>query len=273
MQSIQPPELLRALLAVKPHERARNLTSGDKVPETVQRIRQRLDAVFEDAIFHGRATANPAAAIRRKLTEGTPARKRGAFKALPYREAQAFMTRLRAAEGTAARCLELAILTASRTSEVLFAEWSEFDFQEGTFTLPAGRMKAGEPHTVFLPQRAIDIVKAQVGQHPRWVFPSTMKGCEDKPMSNMAMLAVLDRLGVRDKTTVHGLCRATFSTWANETGATRPDVIEACLAHEEGNKVRAAYNRATFNLERKTLLVAWAEFLSHSAQVIPLRAA
>ena len=183
---IKAPELLRALLAVKPHEKARNLTSGDKVPETVQRIRQRLDAVFEDAIFHGRATANPAAAVKRKLTEGAPLRVRGQFKALPYRDAPAFMARLRAAPGTAARCLELAVLTASRTAEALLAQWGEVDLLAGTWLLPKSRMKAGEPHLVPLSPRALAVLSGQVGQHARWVFPSTMKGYEDKPQSNMA---------------------------------------------------------------------------------------
>lgn len=70
-------------------------------------------------------------------------------------------------------------------------------------------------------------------------------------------------------------CRATFSTWANETGAGRPDVIEACLAHEETNRVRAGYNRSKFNDERRTLLEAWATFLAQPAacSVVPLRAA
>ena len=59
---------------------------------------------------------------------------------------------------------------------------------------------------------------------------------------------------------------------ANETGAARPDVIEACLAHEEGNRVRAAYNRALFNDERRALLAAWSEYLARErAQVVPLR--
>lgn len=270
---IDPPELLKALAEIKPHERARNLSQGDCVAETVQRIRQRLDAVFEDAIFHKRCATNPAAAVRRKMREGLPKKKAGQFKALPYKEAAAFMARLRAAPGTAARCLELAILTASRTSEALLAQWNEVDLQAGTWLLPASRMKAGKPHLVHLSPRAFAVLSGQAGQHARWVFPSTMKGYEDKPQSNMAMLAVLDRLGVRDKTTVHGLCRATFSTWANETGAARPDVIEACLAHEESNKVRAAYNRSTFDAERKALLAAWAEYLAHSAQVLEFRAA
>lgn len=266
---IEAPELLAALLGVTAHERARNLTSGaDSLPETVRRIRQRLDSVFEDAIFHGRASVNPAAAIKRKMREAAPKRAaKGSFAALPYREAPAFMHRLRAAEGISARCLEFAVLTAARTSEALLASWSEFDIDSATWVVPAERMKAGEPHTVFLSARAVEILKGLQGLHQTYVFPSPM--LSDKPMSNMALLAVLDRLGVRDQTTVHGLCRATFSTWANETGAARPDVIEACLAHEESNRVRAAYNRAQFNDERRALLQAWAVFLK-GADIVAL---
>jgi hypothetical protein len=51
-------------------------------------------------------------------------------------------------------------------------------------------------------------------------------------------------------------------------------VIEACLAHEETNRVRAAYNRAQFAEERRSLLAAWAEYLQREpALVVPLRAA
>jgi integrase len=265
IDSIEPPALLSALLDVKPHERARR-HEGDSVPETVQRIRQRLDAVFEDAIFHKRASVNPAAAIKRKMREAAGKRQRGAFKALAYGEAPALMQALRAAPGVAARCLEFAVLTAARTSEALDAEWSEFELAAGTWTVPAAKMKGGEAHTVFLSPRALEVLRELEGLHTRWVFPSPMPRKEEgQAMSNMAMLKTLGRLGYRDRTTVHGLARATFSTWANETGAGRPDVIEACLAHEEGNRVRAAYNRAKFNDERRALLEAWAEFLARPA--------
>lgn len=268
IDTITAPALLSALLEVKPHERARR-HEGDKVPETLRRIRQRLDAVFEDAVFKGRAASNPAAAIKRKMREAAGKRKRGAFKALPYRDAPALMARLRAAEGVAARCLEFTVLTTSRTSEALLAEWREFDFEAGAWTVPAARMKGGEAHTVFLSRRALEVVETMRGVDDRFVFPSTMK--PGAPLSNMSLLATLDRLGAREATTTHGLARATFSTWANETGAARPDVIEACLAHEEGNRVRAAYNRAKFNEERRALLVAWAEYLAREpAQVVGL---
>lgn len=266
VDSITAPELLRGLLAIKPHARARNL-KGDTLPETLRRIRQRLDAVFEDAMFEGHCTANPAAMIRRKLTAEGPQRTAGKLAALPYGEVPALVARLRPWPGTAARCLEFALLTAARTSEALNAEWSEFDLQAGIWRLPPARMKAGEEHLVHLAPRAVELLQAQAGQHDRWVFPSVMARADGTvpPMSNMAMLTLLKRMGVRERTTVHGLCRASFSTWANETGAARPDVIEACLAHREGDRIRASYNRARFDAERRELLRAWADYVSRPA--------
>lgn len=83
---IEPPELLAALSGVR--------TLDDKathIPETLSRVRHRLDAIFEDAIFHRRCTANPAAAIRWKMRETMSAKKAGEFAALPYRELPSFM--------------------------------------------------------------------------------------------------------------------------------------------------------------------------------------
>lgn len=262
MADVTAPALLAALSGLKPHARARNV-NGSTVPETLRRIRQRLDAVFEDAIFHGHLAHNPAAAIRRKLGETLPAKQAGKLAALAYGEAPAFMQRLRTWPGTAARCLEFAILTVARTGEAIGATWPEIDLQARTWLVPAGRMKGSEAHLVPLSDRALDVLRQQQGLHDLHVFPSPMK--PDATLSNMAMLTLLGRMTMRDRTTVHGLCRATFSTWANETGAGRPDVIEACLAHEETNRVRASYNRARFNEERRALLAAWADFLARPA--------
>ena len=266
--SIDAPSLLEGLSTVRALA-----DSKARVPETLSRVRQRLDAVFEDAIFHGHCTNNPAVAIRRKMREAMPRGEAGEFKALPYREAPAFMEQLRKADGIAARCLEFSVLTACRTQESMLSTWSEFDLDEAVWIVPKERTKAMEEHTVYLSPRATEVLKAQRGLDSTYPFPSSR--LIGRPMSNMAMLTVLDRLNIRDRTTVHGLCRATFSTWANETGAARPDVIEACLAHEEKNRVRAAYNRAQFNDERRVLLKAWAAFLAapFPSNVIPIKAA
>jgi integrase len=264
---ITAPQLLEALSGVRALD-----DKTQRIPETLQRVRQRLDSIFEDAQFHGRCTTNPAAAIKRKMTETQPRRERGGHAALPYREAPAFMATLRAHEGIAARCLELAVLTAARTSEVLLATWGEFDTDAALWTVPPERMKGRESHVVHLSGAATRVLDKVRGLHGGWVFPSPI--LEDRPLSNMAMLVMLDRMGYRDRTAVHGLARATFSTWANETGAARPDIVECCLAHQEGDKIRKAYNRSAYMAERAALLDAWAAFLDRQeSNVVPLRAA
>lgn len=262
---ITAPELLQALASVRSIE-----VKAARVPETLRRIRQRLDTVFEDAIFHGHCTTNPAAAIRRKMRETLPKGKPGQFRAMKFSQAPAFIAQLREAHGISARCLEFALLTAARTTEALTAEWRELNLEEGTWRIPAEKMKAGEEHVVHLSVAARQLVIGQVGLDPVYLFPSPMK--QGRPMSNMALLTTVDRLGLRSCTTVHGVCRATFSTWAYETAAARPDVIEACLAHKEADKVKAAYNRADFNSERRALMEAWADYLK-GAEVRVLKAA
>ncbi|MBP8306387.1 MAG: tyrosine-type recombinase/integrase [Burkholderiaceae bacterium] len=242
-----------------------------KVPETASRVRQRLEAIFDDAEFRGLSAGNPARAIRRKLSETKKARKRGSFAALPYAQVPAFVKLLQAREGVSARALEFAVLTTARTGEVIGATWDEFDLAAGVWTVPAARMKGGERHTVYLSERAREIVTGMQELAQRFVFPAPT--LDDKPLSNMAMLTLLRRMDADKTTTVHGLCRASFSTWAYETGAARPEVIEACLAHREADKVKAAYNRAQFASERAALLAAWADHCAGKApenNVIPI---
>jgi integrase len=248
IDSITAPALLDVMLAIQ-----------RKVPETATRIRQRLEAVFNDAQLRGQCLGNPAFTIRKPMTEALGKRQQQSLAALPYPELPVFVVALRKQNGVAARALEFALLTASRTGEVIGARWDELDADASLWVIPASRMKGGEPHTVYLSPRATEIVTAarDYGGEP-YVFPSPTD--KAAPLSNMAMLTLLRRMDADKRTTVHGLCRASFSTWANETAAARPDVIEACLAHRESDRVKAAYNRAKFAVERKALLAAWADY-------------
>jgi len=66
-------------------------------------------------------------------------------------------------------------------------------------------------------------------------------------------------MGFKGFATSHGM-RSLFSTIANEHGHD-PDHIERQLAHVERNKVRAAYHRATYVVERARLMQWWADYL------------
>ena len=78
---------------------------------------------------------------------------------MPYAELPAFMGELRSARGMSARALEFAILTAARTGEVIGATWAEIDLDDGVWTVPAERMKAGKEHRVPLCDRALEILE------------------------------------------------------------------------------------------------------------------
>ncbi len=230
-----------------------------QIPETSSRVRQRLDAVLEDAHFHGWIDANPAAALKRKLREATKGnkRKRGHFAYLKPGQAPAFMAELRKREGIAARALEFGVLCACRTREILGLRWEELDLAKRQWVVPGARMKAGEPHTVYLSARAVQIVESMRYLAQPYVFPSP--ALDGTPLSNMALLSLLRRMDAAGQTTVHGLCRATFSTWANEQDH-KADVIEAALAHRESG-VRAAYKHSEYVDKRRALSDAWAVFL------------
>jgi integrase len=264
IDSIKPTELLEALAKLQ-----------GRVPETAARVRQRLEVVFDDAIFHELCKGNPARTIRRKLAERPKGRERSNFAALPFTEMPVFLAKADEQPGIAALALQFAALCAARTGEVLGATWGEFDAELTVWRIPAARMKGGEEHTVYLSDAARSVLERMrgFGAAP-YVFPSLRN--PEKPLSNMAMLTVLRRMKMNATTTVHGL-RSSFSTWANDTGAARPDVIEACLAHREADRVRAAYNRASFAAERKHLLALWADYcagnecVAPSAPVLPFR--
>jgi integrase len=191
--------------------------------------------------------------------------------AMPFAELPAFFEELTTQPGAAARALRLTILTACRTSEVLAACWSEFDLANKIWVIPAERMKAGRPHRVPLSQAALDIIAELKTDQADWwkeptdfLFPSpmTLPKAQAKPMSNMAMAAVLKRMK-RGDVTVHGF-RSTFRDWAAERTNFPAEVAEMALAHAVGSEVERAYRRGDLFEKRRKLMEAWADFAINS---------
>ena len=250
---------------------------GQTVPETARRIRQRLDAVFEDCVLRELADRNPAAAVKRQLQEGRARTAERHHAALPYLEVPAFLIALRDFErvSIAARlALEFTVLTAARTGETLGATWDEVDLRAREWRIAGARMKSLKPHRVPLTDATMRILRAaEVLRDGRYVFPTPMG--HDKPLSNMSLLMCLRRLGYGDKTTVHGF-RGAFSSWARENTKLRVDTIEAALAHRDEDKVVRAYaHAADYWTERRQLAEQWAAFCTTApkaaAKVLRLR--
>src|SRR5262249_53921393 len=99
----------------------------------------------------------------------------------------------------------------------------------------------------------------------------------DEPVFDItgAALTKMLVLAGRGDATVHGTARAGFKTWCDECTTYRDAVSEACLAHIEGDKVKAAYARGEFEQQRRELMELWSQFCAStpadvSDKVVPL---
>jgi integrase len=243
-------------------------------PETAGRLRGRIENILDWAAVHGYRTGENPARWRGHLDKLLPQQSKIArvehHAALAFAEIGAFMALLRAQEGTAARALEFAILTAARTKEVLGARWGEVNMADAVWTIPAERMKAGREHRIPLSGACIVVLEAMKPlRNGEFLFPGMRSG---KPLSNMSMLMLLRRIGRGDLTT-HGF-RSSFRDWAAERTKFPPEIAEMALAHVVGNKVEAAYRRGDLFEKRRKLGDAWAAHCSRPrmvASVVELR--
>lgn len=221
--------------------------------ETANRVRGRIEAVLDWAKVRGYRDGDNPAQWRGNLAHALPAKSKVRrvqhHPALPYSDLPKFMRALRVREGIAARALEFTILTSARTEEVLRTRWDELD--EAVWTIPASRMKASKPHRVPLSGAALAVLQS-LPRLNEWVFPGA-RG----PLSNMAMLNVLRRMGAG--VTAHGF-RSTFRDWAAECTAFPNHVVEQALAHSIGSAVEAAYRRGDLFDKRRELMTAWAAY-------------
>ena len=135
--------------------------SGSTIPETASRLRGRIENVLDAAKVQGFRTGENPAAWRGHLKLILPARQkltRGHHGRMPIDDVPGFMADLRARTAIAARCLEFAILTATRSGEALGARWGEIDTEAMVWTIPAARMKSRRAHHIPLCARALAIL-------------------------------------------------------------------------------------------------------------------
>ncbi|NDB70113.1 MAG: site-specific integrase [Methylocystaceae bacterium] len=236
-----------------------------RAQETASRLRGRIEAVLDAAKVKGYRTGENPAAWRGHLAHILPKREKLSLRphhaAMAYEEIPALIAKLRQEDTLAARALEIAILTASRTGEVLGAKWSEINMQAKVWERPAHRMKAGILHRVPLSESVIQhLERLKVVRVDDFVFPGRKA---KRPIANNSMLELLRAMGIkREAATVHGF-RSTFRDWSgNETHFPR-EIAQASIAHTIQG-VEAAYRRSDALEKRRALMEAWAQYCEPS---------
>lgn len=226
--------------------------------ETASRVRQRVEAILSWAGAMGyRSKENPArwkGHLEYVYPARGEARKVQHHPALPVDEVPSFMKALRARRAVGALAFEFCILTATRTSETLLAQWHEIDCDKALWTIPAERMKSKREHRIPLAPRALEILKRvqKISGNGCYVFPG--QG-DDEPLSTGVFTATLKRME-RDEITAHGF-RSSFRDWVAEHTEFQNEVAELALAHVIKNKSEASYRRGDMLDRRRPLMMAW----------------
>ena len=244
------PELLEVLRKVEVRGRY----------ETANRLRSTFGTIFRYAIVTGRAHRDVSFDLRGALITPKP-QHRAAI--LDPKALGGLLRAVDAHEGQPVVRLALKLLPHMfpRPGELRLAEWKEFDFETGVWTIPAEKMKMRRPHKVPLTPQVLDMLAELelLSGDSKYLFPSIRSA--DRPITDGTLNAALRRLGFgKDEVSAHGF-RATASTLLNEMGKWHPDAIERQLAHVESNDVRRAYARGTHWDERVKMMRHWSDYL------------
>lgn len=249
----------------------------DRVPETASRLRQRIEAVLDDAKVKGWRSdtlANPAR-WKGHLSASLPSPRRVRavqhHPALPWQQIGSFMAALAQRNGMAAKALTFTILTGSRTGAVRLMTWRELDLDAAVWTAPAAHMKTKRPHRTPLSPAALALaqeVRPLAKSVDDYVFPGGRIG---RPLSDMGLSMLVRGMAcdglapgepprwrdIEGRPVVpHGF-RSSFKGWARATGYA-DELSELALAHADKDRVRAAYAREDSLEQRRPMMDVWA---------------
>lgn len=153
--------------------------------------------------------------------------------------------------------LKFGVYTALRSANVRKLRWQWLDFSKKLIIIPANEMKM--KREFILPMSSqVEVILKSMDKMGQLVFSHN-----EKPMSESALNYAIKALGFGKAQDFHGL-RGLFSTTLNELSTTHKlssEIIELCLAHEQKDAVRSAYNHALRLDEKRELMQFWADYI------------
>lgn len=262
----------KPIIDIKPYELLHVIKPIEKQGkhEMAHRVMQTCGQVFRFAIACGKAERDITADLKGALS---PVKSVG-FEYLQESELPKFLTELNRYEsnykaGQLTRWgMQLIILTFVRNSELRLAKWTEFDFEKKQWKIPGERMKMKEAHIVPLSDQSLNLFKKVyevTGDcYSGYVFPSFHN--PRKPLSDGTFAKVIELIGYKGKTTVHGF-RKVASTILHENRF-KSDAIERQLAHADRDQIRATYNYAQYLQERTEMMQWYADYLTKAGMKV-----
>lgn len=232
--------------------------------ETATRVRQRIESVIDmcKALdkFKGENPARFEGHLSKILAKPSKLRKTKHHPSVPFIQINQLMTELKASPSVSSLALQFKIHTAARTGEVIHSQWSEINFEEKLWVIPASRMKAKAEHRVPLNHEAMKILRTlKKTSQSQYIFPGQAKS--EKGLSDMAMREFMKKSTTFKDYVPHGF-RSTFRDWAAETTNYPNQTVELALAHTIKNKTEKAYRRMDQLDKRRNLMHDWEVFIN-----------
>lgn len=250
IDAIRAPELLAELRKIEKRGHI----------DTARRTRQLAAQLFTYAIATGRAERNIANDLAGTL-KTTRTKNRAAI-IDPLLLGKLLSDMEHSTSGIVVKtAMLLTPMLFQRPGEIRAMEWSEIDFVEKRWEIPADKMKMRSPHIVPLPEQAIKLLKEiqPYTGRGKYVFPSA-RGAS-RCLSENGVRTALRDLGYSNETvTPHGF-RATARTLLDEVLRYRVELIEHQLAHTVKDANGRAYNRTSFLEDRVEMMQVWADYL------------
>lgn len=270
IDSITPRDLSKVLELIE--------TTG--FSEVYDKVKRRLSAIFAYAVSKGYIPESPAIYLKGNLTKKKEERH---YPKLSLNRLPEFFQRLKNDTGNPLTKLytEFALHTFARSSEMMFARWSEFDFDKSVWTIPAIRTpvkgcpsshrgaKMRKEHIVPLSPQVKSILMevrqySGMGQH---VFPANHD--LNKFISENTVNKTLTRMKYDTKTEVclhgfRGMARGALAL----SGLFDRDAIERQMSHKGENEVEWAYtHHVEYMEERKILMQWWSDYLDENKTI------
>ncbi|ELO3967568.1 integrase arm-type DNA-binding domain-containing protein [Salmonella enterica] len=247
--------------------------------EVASRTRQHLCNIMRHAVHQGFIDSNPAA----NLDGVTMPPVKRHYPALPLERLPELLERIDGYQ-KGRELTRLAVLLTLhlfiRSSELRFARWSEIDFRNKVWTIPATReaitgvrysgrgAKMRTPHIVPLSRQSVAILKQikDISGDYELVFPGDHNPY--KPLCENTVNKALRLMGYDTKQDIcgHGF-RAMACSALMESGQWSQDAVERQMSHQERNGVRLAYIHKAEHLDaRKEMMQWWSDYLDKNRQ-------
>ncbi len=247
--------------------------------EVASRTRQHLCNIMRHAVHQGMIENNPASNLEGIIA--APVKRH--YPALSLERLPELLSRIdgyHQGRELTRLAVSLTLHLFIRSSELRFARWSEIDFKNRIWTIPATRetipgvrysgrgAKMRTPHIVPLSRQVITLLQKikDISGHQELVFPGDHNPY--KPMCENTVNKALRLMGYDTKKDIcgHGFRTMACSTLM-ESGLWSRNTVERQMSHQERNSVRAAYNHKAEYLEaRRTMMQWWSDYLDRCTE-------